>query len=779
MQMMNKDHPMAEDKERDPTSEEFEEAVTYLLNHPQKKVILTMVLKLHIKSRRKYEALVWAVKTVTTMTSRILDQLREDPAEFRPRGAIACVHQLLYEQQQKDSTASPVRHLGEIIRKHHGYHPEVHELGSQISASLRDGVFRACALMILRWYAQSIEALFVSDDEKELDDEAFVQSLQSSMIHPEEVHRVWAINQQSYMEAAAVLVPFGRHRGKKLGETGDRELTWLQVRLLPEEHVEFLIEAVEARLYPNPDDTARYREAGRVEHPWKVRTSGQRAVRVIPIDQQTVVSTKQRSLLSELSEGELDKLHDELLDMRTFARYYAKIEAAVKLLLETEFHRFPFVAPFYDEEAQREKERKHTQTLKRLWTPFPAKSKAVDQYTHVDLERLERDARDELLRMEQDLVEPKTHTIHFTRSIHPAPDGIDQRGYAILYDPETLRYELIIELYGRYPPASAAKQTQAEVPKNRFFVNYPDYPYTDLKQSPRLSFGLECGYDYQDQQFLRAAIGHGDDSDEPRPKLTDAKIVSELNKDGQRDFYIHIPVEIPVSPLGLYPTTILAFHHHHDGYSYTLATLDGMSIEVGDLAIPVHVQRRNIYVPFSKNYVYEVVHAMLDLAYSYVTKGHIPLIAVENTLWKKQATLSRRRNQQVFSHPTGEIMDALQDKAVLQGYMKPLIVGGISPVRQCGWCNHVCPEGQDNTFKAPITACPACDSTYLESDESQQQLHCRSCQRNWLNEEMMFSCDACGKLGLARHNTARATARQARSTTYWLYKYLKQTRVRK
>lgn len=767
---------MAKVTERIPSSEDLDTTITYALNHPRKMLVLTMILKVHIRSQRKYEALLWAIKTVTTMTARILDHLREDPHQFKDRGAIMCVVQLFAFQQQKETTSHPVRNLAEIIRKQHGYHPDVQVLGSQISAILRDGVFKSCASMILRWYDRSIESLFERDDE--LEDESVVQLSHSSMLNPEEIHRVWAINHQAYKDAAAVIIPFGRHRGKKLGDVGERELQWLCTRLLPSKELEPLLKAVEARLYPDPDNTAGQRKAGHVAHPWKEKPQAQRAVRADHLSQQTLATSKQRVLLAEISDQELEKLHDELLDMRVFARQYAKIDAAVNRLLETEFHNFPFVAPFYDEQQQREYERKHTQTLNRFRTPFPVNAKSVDRYTPADLERLEETARNDILRAEQLLVEPKTHVLHFTRSIFPTPEGIKRQGYAILYDPETFRYEMIVNLYGRHAPKAIADTPETNGDQNRYFVNYPDHPYIDRKRLPHLSFGLECGYDYQDQQFLRAAIGYGDGEDSPRPKLADAKIVSEVNAEGRHDFFVHIPVKIPLRPLGLQPTAILAFHHHYQGYSYALTDRDGTSIDVGDLVIPTHVLRSNVYRPFSKNYVYEVVHAMLNLAYSSIVKGIIPFIVIEDTRWKKETSLSRTRNQQIFSHPTGEILDALTDKALLQGYMKPLHVWGVSPGRQCGSCNHMHPEGQDATRKAALKACPTCQSSDLEANEPQRLTHCRSCQHDWQAEERLFMCDGCGIVVLARYNTARATARQARYNAVVKYDRLQERKTK-
>ena len=760
---------MPEVPDLDPSRDRFDTALRYRFNHPQKMVVQTMVLKIHIRSQRKFEALTWAIKTVTTMTARILDHLREDPAQFKPGGAIVCVFQLLIEQQEKETTAYPIRYLSEIIRKLHGYHPDVLALGSEISAALRNGVFRACAMMILRWYSQSIEALFDKNArDEELDEDAVVQITHSSMLSPEELHRVWAIHHQTYTDAAAVIIPFGRHQGKKLGDVGERELEWLRRRLLPAHKVDPLLEALEARIYPNPDDTARYRDAGRLEHPWKQQEKAHRAVRAGHMDQHTLATAKQRVLLSELPVQELEKLHDELLDMRLFARQYAKIDAAVTLLLDTEFHNFPFVAPFYDEAQQRMHEQKHTQTLNRFRTPFPSKAKSVAHYTPADLERLERTASTDILHTEQLLIDPKTHVLHFPRLIHPTPDGIDQRGYAILYNPETFRYEMIVDLFGRYGPVEIMEQPAANVEQNRYFVNHPEHQYTDLKQRPRLSFGLECGYDYQDQQFLRAAIGQGADDDRSRPKLADAKIVSKINAKGSREFYVHIPVKIPVLPLDLQPTAILAFHHHQ-GYSYALTDLDGTSLEIGDLTIPPHVLRSNVYSPFSKNYVYEVVHAMLNLAYRCILKGIIPFIVIEDTLWKKQATLSRKRNQQVFSHPTREILDALKDKAVLQGYIKPLLVSGVSPGRRCGTCNHEHAEGQNATHKEALQVCPVCQSSTFKANESQRLIQCLSCNHDWQAEEILFKCDGCAIVVLARYNTAHATARQARHNAVFIY----------
>lgn len=776
---------MTSSPRNEPPTEAFDAALDYLLSHPQPQVVLTMVLKLHMKSKQKQAALLWAIQTVTTMTSRLLDHLREDPRTFNPRGAIVCVFQLMAEQQSKGKMpgSGSTRYLGGIIRKHHQHHADIGEFGHQLSATLRDGVYQRCALMILRWFDQSIRPLFTTESKHELDHEVELEEDEITYLPdlttltPEEIHGRWAIQYQRYHAAATVVMPFGRHRGKPLGDVGERELKWLQSRLLPASQLQPLLKAVETRLYRDPDQAAAYREAGRVAHPWRIKPRDQRAVRASQLDQKNLEPRKQHMLLAELSEQDLEQLHDELLEMQAFRRHYSKIEDAVRLLLESKFHRFPEVVPFPDTEQYQARERRHSQALKRFSSPFPARAKSPEHYTSADLDRLERQSRDEMLRAEGDLLPPKFQSLHFIRKIHPTTEGIDQRGYALLYDAATLRYTMIIDLYGRYMQTEPiVNELQNPSEPSLHFVTHPEQAYIFSKERPRLSFGIECGYDYQDQQFLRAAIGHGDEPLELRPTLGDAKVVASFNEDDECEFFAHVSVKIPLKPLHLRPTTILAFHQHDDGYSYALTRLDGIRYEVGDLVVPVHVHRKNNYIPYSRNYVYEVAHAMLNIAYKCLREGQVPLICIENTRWKKTATLSRTHNQQLFSQPIVEIITALTDKALLQGYMKPVLVGGVSPSRQCGGCHHLHPKGETSIIRATLIACPYCGSGGLEEAKEAKQVWCSACERAWHRQELIFHCAACGTSKLARYNTALAVAWQARMAVVSLWEKARRSR---
>jgi hypothetical protein len=114
-----------------------------------KEVVLTHVLKLRTRSRRKEQALFQAQVYVTNMTVKVLEELREDPEHPRPDGALAMVHEIVNLRAQ-GKKGNPTQLLADNLSKR--FSTVCSSELFPITADLRAGVFRQCALILWLWY---------------------------------------------------------------------------------------------------------------------------------------------------------------------------------------------------------------------------------------------------------------------------------------------------------------------------------------------------------------------------------------------------------------------------------------------------------------------------------------------------------------------------------------------------------------------------------------------------------------------------------------------------
>jgi hypothetical protein len=445
-----------------------------------------------------------------------------------------------------------------------------------------------------------------------------------------------------------------------------------------------------------------------------------------------------------------------LMDAQIFVKEYEAVRKDVDCFMAGGPPAFPNVQPILESEDRRKiLQALHTHAVQWFKKPFGAKPGGSSIYTADKLHHLEENARVTLLRAESKFRKRKPHPLRFLRVIHKTPQKIDLRGGTLIYHSATNCYAIALEIYGRY----------ADIEHKRTFLGSGWCLLTDRNASlePHKAlacFGLEFG-DYQhrifkDIQSQTRDVTTEDQVDaeqEPSPQLKSLKLVTELNRHDAYDFYAHIGVLLPTPPILHRPQSFVAFHHHTHGYSFACMSLDGEILKFGDLVIPPHVQpKRGGF--YSHNFKYEVAHAMLDLALEYQCNNALTLVGIEDTVYLKQnPSASRTRNRVVFGYPTKQVITALIEKAAERGFMRPLVLGNVSPSHDCPKCGIRDFDDSGSVRLRAVTQCFVC-RTRLRVAEKKLTVTCSGCGTTWSTKERTFTCRFCGHRTLGRYNTA-------------------------
>lgn len=722
-----------------------------------KEVFLTYVLKLRTRSRRKEHELYQGQVYATNLAARVLEELREDPEHPRPDGALACVHEVVCLRAQ-GKKGNPTHLVANILSKRFSI------ICSQelfpLTGVLRSGVFKQCALMIWLWYHRVI-ADYNGD---------------AGELHAIQQH--WAARCTVYQDAAATLFPFGRHAGKKLADIGKRELRWLRARLIDADVLSATLEAIDVLQNRYSYTVASFQQAMRVKHPWRRKVKQERAVRASRLVQHGLEKSQDSMLLGLMSENELGSLRDQLLELQEFSVVFAQVRAAVDTMLAQAPLAYPTVRPLAGTpDEQSEIHRKYEAALN--WFRHPVRNGDIDKGAIAEqLESWESAARTRLLQLERELAEPDLQPLNYPRTMRPRIQGADGSvlsygnygAFSVNYDSVSQEYVLAVAVHGRH----ASEHFTPHVGDNLYFVNFPETRFVPPKQTSMLLFPLECGREYQDQvlrelidrqreaQHLKFAQQNTSAEERlslenclPEAAIGSARIVSRQNDAGRREFYLHIPVPLPVPSQTILPDTVIGFHEHRDGYSYAVLTLEGKVLKVGDLNIPEHVLPKEGDRYYNDNYAFEVARAIVDLGVA-----HNAILGIEDTSWRKQTSLSYEQNRRAFTRPTRKITEIVSYKALLAGLLSPRDVRSVAPSRDCSRCGGRCEKSALHTIWH--VECPNCHGRQLLQDNADGLQDCLSCQHVWEGEEIeaesLFTCPTCAMSCPARYNCATVVA---------------------
>lgn len=751
-----------------PSPEHVVSALNYFAQRRPKRVVLTLVLKLGGNSRSKEQAILEAQAHATNMTAALLELLRENPKEFRTNRAFAHVQQMLAKTQGVSGTQ--VRVLGDILSAH--YSAVLSTKDYPIPASLRLGVFRNCALMLLTWCRRigNTTALEEGDaSEGANGSPADEQEGDINISDLKHMFEVWVQQSEAYEAVQSFEMPFGRHRGKQLGELGNRDLRLLIERLPADGVVSTTLQAVNILLHPDPDNPLASLRAKRVPHPWRRTQRQHRALRQRRFDQRRREDYGPRMRLGRLSQAELVRLQNELRELQQFAGQIDALRAAAHTMLYHRPPNFPVVQAVPVNEADRQKQyAEFRNALDTFYDPFPAKVRrgTESRVEPMRLKEVEDLRRNRLLLAAGAIDTTKLQPLSFTRTIRPP--RIDT--FALLYDRVTGEYALAVVIHGEHATATFTPKTGP----NLYYVNYPETPFVPPKNTSCLVFSVSFGREYHDATYLQTILHKQrekqiqlyqqrsvDDSRTssaeflPEGALRSAKLLTQRNAAGQVEMFVHLPIEVephPCNPDSL--TKVIGFHEHDDGYSYALITLTGEVVMCGDLRIPAHVSRINPQQGYSANYAFEVAVAMVKLATTYNA-----YIGLEKANWKRGVSSSRAVNRRRFRFPRQKIAFIIGYKTLLAGLLRPLSVIGVSPTRACSSCGSELPAGTNGVRYRPTTACYNCGSGILEQpDSNADTVSCTGCGQTWNVLEEQFRCVQCSVQGLARYNVARVVA---------------------
>ncbi|MDP9310325.1 MAG: transposase [Chloroflexota bacterium] len=696
--------------------------------------------------------------------------------------------------------------------------------GVSATSVLKEGVFLETAKLLLSWYAKVIADAIEADCElrdvlrgpkgsskgKQQRREAFVPSVEA-------VWTAWSRRHLLLEAAQEVVIPFGRHQGKQLkqlGPVGKREARWLFARLLPPDVISATLEHVRIRLEPEGATWRERKAAAEAYHPWRRVPKRQHAVPGSRLRNRAHDAIGEPVPLVMLNETDLVYLYDQLMEMQVFADEYAQKLEAIKVFLGKVPPTYPIVETVPTDEEAAEHRAAYERALDRFYDPFPRNTPRGAEHTCTpqQLADVEADARVTLLRAASKLAPARYQPLSFRRTFRP---GGNTSSFALLFNPAprartsmtggksgelqarpkrepAFAYVLAVMVHPqevRLIPNSAPSMTEGrnlvageEVEFMRrfeqngvedlFYVNFPATQFMPTTTGKVMFIPLELGYAYHEQEFLRPTIARAYaeqqrlhlERNDPSLQLSDclpkkaaigtARIVHKRNALGHLEFFVHLPVRTPVPSMDSVPTRVIGFHEHYHGLSYAVVTVDG-EVMVGDVTVPREAFDRSDGNHLPDSVVHSTVKQMVALASLH---GAFPVL--EDTSWKKQRTLQRQRNKQQFIRPVKKLFNVLSYKSLRQGLMRPRLVKGVAPTRDCGACGCRSDEkGIQRTW-----SCRTC-GTEQPFAFGHRGRACTACRQVTAAEELAvvtwFLCSLCGHRQLARHNTATVVAVRA------------------
>ena len=521
----------------------------------------------------------------------------------------------------------------------------------------------------------------------------------------------------------------------------------------------------------------------------------------------------ERVKLGELDDQELAYLEQQLQELDARQPELEAEWAAAELIAGKAPPRYPRInlAPTTAEETA-EVEHRYQLALSRFYDPFPRdvlRGQEAD-CTPEDLAAVESNAKESLFAAARTL-DTVLQPLYFKRTFNPSSKSSksSKNSFVLLYNSTPTvaqphgdrtprirkargtgrladEYVLGLVVHGASARAhwSTAKEhwdsfktyhdARKKIYKQRaeranhdlFYINFPDTPFHLSKQSRVMLFPVACGFTYHELIFLHqviaiqraaqqakahAARSAGCDPDDmlPTTLVSSARLTVQMNERQHPNFYVHLPIALPVPPAVAHDGAeqrFLGFHEHSTGYSFALVTLSeqGAQVQVGDLALPpANIESGEGY---DDQYVFRVANAMTALA---VTHG--AYLSLEYTLWRKQISLDRARNRRSSARPTRRLMIVLEYKSLCAGLNQLRCAYKVAPSRDCSSC-------QQRAEQSAVEQQWSCPNCHALNQSAAQHYSCHTCSHLWYRREVQpeawFRCPSCKVTLPARYNAA-------------------------
>jgi hypothetical protein len=462
-----------------PDSSAIEAAWQYFVQNRRRRVYKTIRLKAHNPTAGKVKEILWAQVEVTNLTSNMLSLLG-------PATALECIEQMFILQDQ-GYKFERVEQLGEIIqscfRKAHNRtasesHRRLKKVVLSISGSsksdlvtyfiflaavlatpkheppvrislpssdappipntLKTGIARTCALMLLNWHTQIVKRMKSRESDRNQDEkEHQTETGKENNRRPsaKEIFEFWQHTSEIYHRAENHVVPFGRDRGKTLEEVGKRGARWLRERLIPEKaidrtlvHIQVLL-AIKARqtnseseepLDTVPFDEETQRRAQRARHPWRRKVALERTPRAGRVSGHDRQQGSARVTLKSLSTDELLRLENELLEYREYAEYFDQLRAAIEIFLNDKPPTYPIVATVKNDDQFNLSYEEYDRELSGYCNPYPRnRQKDVTTFSSQDLLDVETSRNHAMLKTASTTREPSLQSLSYVRAMRP------------------------------------------------------------------------------------------------------------------------------------------------------------------------------------------------------------------------------------------------------------------------------------------------------------------------------------------------------------------------
>ena len=727
-----------------PAREKLLNGLQLLVQRHPKNRIVTIQVALWLQSRRKEQGLLQAQIMATNMTATILEHVREVPEQPVFGKALTFIVKT-YQRHQDLTSDLLANELSRGFDDLPGLKTLVSPKAFPLSSSLRMGVYRNCAKMLLAWLSH-IQRLIttsmyqtITDKQQRQQEKARIDSMFVKPTDWQSVHSLWANALLVYQQAAETIVPFGRHRGKQLQEVGKREVRWLREKIIDPDMIKEQITQLNIILRRRPNEHSMQKQALRVQHLWQTTTKRRTSLRARFLDQRQPLRADQPKVkLRVLTTREHERLRSQLLEAQEFAQEFASISTAVDVFLEHKFPRYPTVHAIPTTSAEwEERERQYHAALNKLRTPWERTLKSDN--IEAELERMERHVREEFQQISA-AFNQKLQPLSFTRTIGSWPY---KPAFALLFSTEApatpsnqtvesppesaggqklhYRYLLALCLHGKHAQDHFSPE---RVGAGLRFINYPETPFVRPPHMSLLFAPIACGL-RQEQHHFHEIIeqqrqrqhGHHHTRLEHDPSATlktslpesaigSVTITSAFNHKGHIRFTANLHRSKSVPTIEMYPTAVIGFYEHGDSYRYAVVGFD-KAITIQDMFIPADVLPKSNRAAYSENYCYALVVGMIRLA-----KYYHAYIGIEDARWKRQVHLSHDENRQRFRRPRAKILTILRYKAPLAGVLRPYAVRNIA-AKDCACCAILDVDTTRRTGKnqAGVFTCGQCSRT--------------------------------------------------------------------
>lgn len=567
------------------------------------------------------------------------------------------------------------------------------------------------------------------------------------------------------------------------------------------------LRSVEVLLHPTLYTDQEVQDAKSTPHPWWTGHRLRRGVKRTRPAQYGGQRQHRPLYLWRLSKYDQLKLRNQLREQITHIQEFEAIKADIERFLEPAPPTYPHVVPpllteseimelpatphNFPGESWEVRQDHYFQGLDWFYDVRPSRNKPNPQTTAdtfaTKLYDVETMAARNLEQVATELRSSDLHPIRFKRTMNAR---LEPKAFTLLFSEITMhgckthRYVLLCELAGVNAPERDVLKDRdhPDSSQSQYFVNFPQQRFYRPKQTPLTFFSAEIVDRYQGE-ILRDLIDrqrhapvtctnactfkemgkHLPDC-APEAAITTAKIVEKLGSLRHVDWYVHLPVLIPLPPYTTQPNAVIGFHEHQGNYYFAALDLTGKLIDIGEVKGPDKVGPQTTKGKRNENFAFEMAWAMVRQSQ---TKRYRAYMGVEDTSWKrKKISIRPEENTEKFAFPRQRIIEIATYKTAMSGMLVPVSIRYVAPMRDCGRCGHRVMDEQGVRWHA-VRSCFHCQTLGLkhtliasETVDGIQQMQCSRCKRLWAGKEPCFRCPRCRWKQYVRYNTAIVVARR-------------------